>query len=209
MRHLKRIFLCLAASLLMVVACAAQQKARTKKSSKHDPPPPVLVPGPGKLLVPTAVRHVGSATVQYIGAIDKTSVYVELPRVYRSQGLWLDLYCGFDVPGKDVVTPETIDLSLDWDTNVFRKEIRLFRKGGVVVFEADGRRFEFEAEQSCFSDEVEKCDHTVAHMDLDSFRQILNGRVVRVQAEPHAFELREKELDALRDLLKAIESPAK
>jgi hypothetical protein len=208
MQRFALVFISIAASLLMAVACAAQQKARTKKSNKRDAPPaPILVAGPGKVLVPSAVRHVGSATIQYLGAVDKTSVFVELPRVYRSQDLWLDLFCSFDVRGKEVVAPESVNLQLQWDTFAVRKDMRLFRNGSSLTFEADGRRFEFKAEQSCVS-EGEKCDHTLAQIDFASLQQILNSKSVRVQAEPHAFELSEGELDSLRDLLRAVKPPA-
>ncbi|HJQ32619.1 MAG TPA: hypothetical protein VJ866_10585 [Pyrinomonadaceae bacterium] len=211
MRNLTRISLCLTLSLLLAAVCGAQQGRRTKRSNKRGTAPPregvIISSSPPD--VATEVRQVGNATINYYGTKDETMVFVELPQVYEYQQLPLELFCHFNVAGKKVVRPESVLVQLSWDTLTFRirKGMRLFRRGDISI-EADGRRFNFKAEQACDTGWVESCDMTLAHMDFASFEQIVNSKRVKVRVEPHTFELSETQLDALRDMLRAIEPAA-
>jgi len=222
MRNLTRIFLTLTVSMLLAAVCAAQQGGRMKKPNKgrtrpatSQPAAPsrevVVVVDPGKIVVPTEVREVGNATINYYGTKDKTDVSLALLQVYEHRQVPLQLFCGFEVAGKEVVRPESVRLQLTWDPAEFRKGMRLFRRGGSLAIEADGRQFNFEAELGRCPQRaagVDVCDSMHARVDFASFEQILNSKSVKVRAEPHVFELSETHLDALRDLLRAIKSPA-
>jgi hypothetical protein len=203
MLTLMRGFLCLAVSLSLAGACAGQNPGKSKSSSRKAKPRTVREPVEVSVIVPdaaveTEVRQVGAAQVSYIGPpADSTVVSVDLPEVYRERGRAIDLNFNFELHGREVVRPDKVRVDFFPDAGSF--------KAARLLLEADGRRFSFNITRVPGAPEV--LPQTV--IDFPTFEQIANSKSVKGSVGRLTFELTERHLEALRDLLRTIEAPAK
>jgi hypothetical protein len=82
-----------------------------------------------------------------------------------------------------------------------------FREGGRLVIEADGKRFDFDTElPGCYQ---RLCTDMSARVDFATFERIANSKSVKVHADRFTFELSEVGREALRDVLRTIETAKK
>jgi hypothetical protein len=207
-RSITRICLCLTASISLAAACVGQEGSRPKKrrvkSQQRAAPqrqeeirvPSLItsapVPSPGE------VRQVGQAEVRYYR--DSNTTYVSAGSVvYEKSPVSMDLSFTFSVSGKEVVRPEAVTVALS--TN----GVAVFKEGAGLSVEADGKRFDFKPQPtSCFE---RQCVDVTALVEFATFEQIANSRSVKIRAERFAFELSENGREAMRDLLRSVESP--
>jgi hypothetical protein len=210
MRSLTRICLCLVALLSLAADCVGQRssqpKKRREKSQQRTAPqrqeqiyfPSVSTPGP--VSSSAEVRQVGQAEVRYHRESNETYVSVGSV-VYEKPPLWMWLSFSFRVSGKEVVRPEAVEVALS--TN----GMAVFEEAAVLSVEADGRQFDFKPQPApCFK---QKCIDVTALVGTITFEQIANSRNVKIRAGRFVFVATEKAREAMHDLLKAVETPAK
>jgi hypothetical protein len=143
---------------------------------------------------------VGQATVSYSRDENETSVSVG-GEVYRKPPVAIWLFCSFSVSGTEVVRPEAVEVSATANGEL------VFKEGSRLVIEADGKRFDFATEQPGCHERL--CVDMNARVDFATFERIANSKSVKVYADRFAFVLNEGARQALRDVLRTIESPAK
>lgn len=210
MRSFTRICLCLVASISLAAGCVGQERSRPKKGraksqqraapqGQEETRVPSLttsapVPSPGE------VRQVGQAEVRYYR--DSNTTYVSAGSAVDAKlPVGMELSFTFSVSGREVVRPEAVEVALSSDGEA------VFKEGAGLSVEADGKRFDFKPQPtSCFE---QKCVDVKAAVEFATFEQIANSRSVKIRAERFAFELSEKGRAAMRDLLRAVEAPAK
>jgi hypothetical protein len=200
MLTLTRIFLCLAVSLSLAGACVGQSRSKSKSRSRRAKPrtarrQEITVIAP---VISEKVRQVGAAQVSYAGPpADDTLVSVNLPEVYREHGQTINWDLGFESHGREVVRPDKVWLSFFSQGGAF--------KANRLLLEADGRQFGFDITR------VPGAPEALPQTDIDfpSFEQIANSKSVKGSMGQLKFELTESHLEALRDLLRTIDAPAK
>jgi hypothetical protein len=197
---LTRILLCLAVSLSLAGACAGQNSKKSKSSSQKGKPRPAQEPEEMEVIAPLTSkpaesRRVGRAEVSYHHVPrDTVDAVVVLPEVYRGRGQTMGFVVDFVVGGKEISKPEEVHVSFDTDETQFKAD-----RADRLVLEADGRQFSFSIPR----------DWQAVDIDFPSFEQIARSKSVKGRLGRLTFELTGSHLEALRDLLRAIESPAR
>lgn len=212
MRNLKRIVLAFVLSLLVTLTCVGQKSRGSKRGAAKPRPRPTPVKEdefPSATLIqpsgvvagrtPDEVREVGAATINYSRDRDETTVVSE-GEVYREAPVWITLFSEFNAKGKKVVRPEVVEVTASSNAAVFDEGVGL-------IIEADGKRFDFKPEpETCIE---RKCVNLRALVNIATFEQITRSRSVTVRAARYTFNLNTAALEALGDMLRAIESPPK
>jgi hypothetical protein len=143
---------------------------------------------------------VGQARVSYYPDENQTFVSAD-EAVYRKPPVQIWIVYSFNVSGKGVVRPEAVEVSPTTGGEL------VFKEGSRLVIEADGKRFDFATEQPECHERL--CVDTTALVDFATFERIANSKKVKVYADPFTFELSESGRQALRDMLRTIETPTK
>ena len=176
---------------------AAKPRPRPTPEKEEFPLPTVTLPSEMSSGMPDEVRKVGQATVSYFRKRDETSVFAK-GEVYREAPVLIWLSFNFDVKGKEVVRPEAVNVRASSNVAVFAED-------GVLVIEADGKRFDFKPDTAgCIE---RKCINLGANVDFATFEQIAKSQKVTVRAARYTFDLGAGGREALGDMLRAIESP--
>jgi len=195
---LTRIFLCLAVSLTLAGASAAQTRSKPKSGSRKAKQKPKEMTIIGPAVEEPEVRQVGAARLSYSAPpSDSRLVMVYLSEVYRERGQAIDLSVNFRVAGREGGRPDEVRVNVHSDGNSFRPK--------RLVLEADGRQFSFNITSGGAGSGLVP----YADIDFPSFEQIANSKSVKGSVGRLTFELDESHREALRDMLRALEVPAK
>ena len=200
MRSFTRVLLTLMLSLSVAATCAAQNNRRAKRPKRKSPARAreVTVIANGPVSYPEEVRQVGNAHVFYHKESNQTSVDVNFGEVYRSKQVSVDMSCSFDSKGETVSRPDKVLWFLHSEWNVFKE-------GDRMLVEADGKQFEF-----TYGPPGVATDSQInVFLDFGSFEQIAGSQSVKVSVGQVAFTLGDNRREALRDMLRAIETPPK
>lgn len=200
MRSFTRVLLTLILSLSVVATCAAQNNRRAKHPKRKSPTRAgeIAIIANGPVDYPEEVRKVGSASVLYYKRSNNTLVDVDLGEVYRSKQVSVIMTCSFDSKGETVSRPDKVQCLLYSKWNVFKES-------GRVLVEADGKRFEF-----TYGPLGAATDSQInVFLDFGSFEQIAGAQTVKLSTGQVAFTLDDNQREALRDMLRAIETPPK
>ncbi|HEX6185463.1 MAG TPA: hypothetical protein VFZ44_16370 [Pyrinomonadaceae bacterium] len=146
---------------------------------------------------PSETRKVGQAAVTYTPNLNHTSVGVMMEEVYRRGEVTTNLEFSFGFEGREPARPKQVSWAFLADWN-------LFRSGAPLVVEVDGRRFSFRPER-----DMSMPGQHVGQMDFATFERVANSKRARLSVGRVAFILSESQREALRDMLKALETPAK
>ncbi|HEV7890093.1 MAG TPA: hypothetical protein VGP08_05620 [Pyrinomonadaceae bacterium] len=205
-------------ALLAFAAAGIGQKTQGQTPDRNAPAPPNKSPqksitvetkkGVVIIDVPAdGYRKVGQAQIRYFKEPDATEVRDEL-RVYEGRGQHVNMSLVYTVKGKRVVRPEEVSVGMAFFTDKARAE-----KLRGFTLEADGKSIAIDG-------------LTVGDVGLDLtakmyfrnmngtmpfalFEQLANSAVVKVHVGDLVFEFSKSNREALRDMLKAIEPPAK
>jgi hypothetical protein len=199
MLNLARILLCFILAFAVTATCFAQQHKRPKTTNRKTATTPVreevsIEGTPVVIVKPDEVRQAGQASVSYRRDVDQTSIGVTLPNVYRKGQVTVSLDISFGFKGREAGKPDNVYLSLLSDWTIFKGQHSL-----VVI--ADDKHYKFVTEPSA-QDNVSSIS-----MDFASYQQIVNSKSTRVSIGQVSFELTDAQRQALRDTLKAAESP--
>ncbi|HZB46740.1 MAG TPA: hypothetical protein VE360_15900 [Pyrinomonadaceae bacterium] len=207
---LARIFLCLSVSIFLAAVGAGQDSKRSKRKTTKAAPRPASEKGeaarfPGIITsggpaLPGEVREVGQVTISYDRGENETTVSAASV-VYQQPPVLIMLSYSFSVSGKEVVRPEAVEVTADTNGEL------VFQEGSRLAVEADGKRFDFDPRPSgCHQ---QQCVGVSARVDFDTFERIANGKSVKIHAGRFTFDLSERGRDAMRDMVRAVDGPAK
>ena len=189
MNILARISACLCLLVLFPAFCVAQEKIEIST----DPP----APAPQW----PVVRQVGKAKVLYDERGDKTVVQTSPLQV---QGDWrngIRLRAGFEVSGKEVAKPSKVTLSFSSAasdrTYADNRSLKILIDGkealsGVARYKSGNT-----------NDEVFLITVT-QDIPYEVFLRLINSKSVKMRIGPAEFELKDGDLEALRDLHRII-----
>jgi hypothetical protein len=200
MRSFTRILLTLMLSLSVAATCAAQKNRRAKHPKQKSPTRAreVTVITNGSPIFPESKRMVGSASVLYYKESNDTVVHADLGEVYRSEQVLVNMTCSFDSKGEKVSRPDKVQWLLYSKWNVFKE-------GDRMLVEADGKQFHLTLEPLGVATDSQ----INVFPDFGSFEQIAGAQSVKVRVGQVAFTLNDNQREALRDMLRAIETPPK
>lgn len=202
MLTLVRMLLCLAASLTAAGVCAGQNGSGSKSSSPQAESRPAQGPELTGVVAPRAVpltvREVGAAKVSYYNGY--RAAEVTLADLYREQGRAVSLHLLLTRDEGEAAEPEGVQVEFGPAGTPF--------KAKRLTVEADGKKFDFKIETGESTAKIGETFPPFADLDFSSFEQIAHGQSVKGRVGRAAFELSESQRQALRDLLRAIETPA-
>jgi hypothetical protein len=191
-----RTFLCLAVSLTVAGAHAARDSNSPKPGSQEVKPRPAEEPEEEMVVIAPPkpksrkTRQVGQVTVDYYGPQGETvNATVNLPKVYRRRGHTVDFTLLVVADAGEVSKPDSVHVSFNTDGAPF--------KADRLVLEADGKEFSFGIPPKWQSVDI----------DFPSFEQIARSKSVKGRLGRLTFELTESHIEALRDLVRAFETP--
>lgn len=190
MNKFVRSSLCSVLLVLSAAICIAQEKVEISTN-----PPPVMVYLP-------IVKEVGKAQVVYNERTDKTIVQSPFLRV---QGTWSNgilLRASFASPGKNVAKPSYVTLTFSTAagdrTYADNRELKIFVNDKQAL--SDTARYESGNTNGEIYLISVKEDVT-----YDLFLKIAGAKNVKIKIGPTEFEMKESDLDALRDVKRAID----
>lgn len=182
-------YLCLLV-LFSVLFCSAQEKVEISEA-----PPPAAQKLP-------IIKEVGKAKVLYNERTNKTIVETALLEV---QGVWdngIRLRARFESTGKTIIKPSEITLLFHSiapeRTYADNRALKIFTDG-KMIFSNTARYQSGNTNGSIFLITVSQ------NISYEMFLQLINSKSVKMQIGLTEFELKESDLDALRDLKRIIE----
>lgn len=182
---------------LVLFACAASGH------SLQDGPPPPPPPAPAK-----PVRVVGKAKVYYFKNSDTSEVQTDQPIYEERKDGKLDslgLKARFKVVGQKVTTPDRV--TMDFMTQTYEPKFAT-PEGRLLTIYVDGQRLgssEMGVVKSIKWGGGNYTEWIAAAFDFDTFKKIAGASKVTMQLGTIKIELKDSELDGLRDMLKTIE----
>jgi len=190
MEKILRAWLCLTLLTVMGTICIAQDKPQVSTN-----PPPMAISLP-------VVKEVGKVKLFFDERNDKTIAQTSPLQV---QGEWrngIRLRGSFELPGKKLAAPSTVTLTLFSSAND-----RTYADNRALKVFLDDKQLLSETAQFERGNTNGEIFMISVKQDLpyDTFLKILNARKVRMQIGPAEFELKETDLEALRDLKRVIE----
>ena len=182
--------LCAVTLVLSAAICIAQEKIEIST----DPPAPMIY-------LPV-VKEVGKAQVVYNERANTT--FVQSPFL-RVQGDWQNgilLRASFASPGKNVAKPSFVTLTLSTAASnrkyADNRELKIFLDGKQAL--SDTARYESgNTNGEIYLISVKE------DVPYDLFLTIVGAKIVTIKIGPTEFEMKESDLDALRDVRRAIE----
>jgi hypothetical protein len=183
-------WLCLVMVVLNAAICLAQDKVEI---STNPPAPMVKLP---------VVKEVGKAQVVYNERTDKTIVQSPFLQV---QGNWRNgilLRASFASSGKNIAKPSFITFTFSSAagdrTYADNRKLKICLDGNQAF--SDTARYEYgNTNGQVYLISVKQ------DVPYDLFLKIAGAKSVRMQIGPTEFELKESDLDALRDVKRAID----
>lgn len=155
----------------------------------------------------TTYREVGQAQISYFAESDATEVRDELD-AYKGDGQFANMYFVYTVKGNRVVRPEEVSVGMVFYTDKARAE----DLHGFTL-EADGKLFKLDG--LTVGDVSYGVSDKKYYRDMNGtipfalFEQLTNYTLLKVHVGGLVFDVDKSNRDALRDMLRAIESPAK
>jgi hypothetical protein len=155
----------------------------------------------------TSYREVGQAQVSYFEESDATEVRDELT-VYKGRGQSANMSLVYTVKGGRVVRPEVVSVGMAFFTDKAGAE-----KLRGFTLEADGKLIALDG--LTVGDVSQDLNTKKYFRDMDgtipfaSFERLANCAVLKVHVGEVVFEFGKSNRAALRDMLRAIEPPAK
>lgn len=198
MRSFTRVLITLTLSVSVAATCTAQKKRQARHPKQESPARArkmtIITTGP--VISPVEERMVGSASLI---RLDDSTVIVaaELGKVYRRGRVSVGIDCSFSFEGKKVSRPDKVRWFL-------YSEREVFKEGDRMLVTADGKQFQFTSEPLGGA-----TDGLDGFFDFESFEQIVAAQSIKVRVGEIAFTLDNNHREALRDMLKAIETPPK
>lgn len=182
--------LCAVTLVLSAAICIAQEKIEI---STDPPAPMVYLP---------VVKEVGKAQVVYNEHIDKTIVQTPFLRVHGDWQNGILLRASFASPGKNVAKPSFVTLTLSTAASnrkyADNRELKIFLNGKQAL--SDTARFDLgHTDGKIFVISLKE------DVPYDLFLSIVGAKTVKIKIGPTEFEMKESDLDALRDVRRAIE----
>jgi hypothetical protein len=191
MNNILRISSCLCLLVLFsVLYCSAQ-----KKIVISEDPPPALLNLP-------VVKEVGEAKVLYNERTDKTIIETAPTEVYGDSNNGVRLRAKFEVSGRTVAKPSEVTLvfySIAPKRTYADNRALKISIDGKETFSGTARYESGNTNGSIFVITVSQ------NISYEMYLRLINSKSVKMQIGPAQFELKESNLDALKDLKRVIE----
>lgn len=191
MKSIIRISLCVSALVLFSVFCCSAQK---KVVISTDPPRAAL-----NLPI---VKKVGGAKAMYNEKTNKTIIETEPTQVFGDWNNGVRLRARFEVSGKEITKPVQVTLfyySMASDRKYADNRALKILIDGKAVLSGTARYEEGNTNGEQFMIAVSQ------NISYDMYLQLVNSKAVNMQIGPAQFDLKESDLEALKDLPRLIE----
>jgi hypothetical protein len=159
-------------------------------------PPPVMV------VAPESIKEVGKAQALYDWERNRTMVMISPLEVHNAEGNNIRMRAGFILSGKGIAKPPNITLTFfsyaSERTYADDRALKIFLDGKEVLSSVahylsgnkDGKVYVITVTQE---------------IPYEMFLRLINSKSIKMRIGPTEFELKQSDIEALRDLNKIIE----
>jgi hypothetical protein len=183
-------FFILALVLFSAVCCSAQKKVVISTD------PPLMA-----LNLPV-IKEVGKAKAMYNETTNKTIIETDPTQVFGDWNNGIRLRARFEVPGKEITKPAQVTLYF-YSLGPNRK----YADNRALNISIDGKML-FSGTASFDSGNTNGKQFIIAvsqKIPFEKYQQLINSKAVKMRIGPAQFDLKESDLEALRDITRIID----